>query len=168
MEDWLFYFNHYRVAAQHVLAFLLAGAALRWGGAPERWLTLSYLATMVLPIYLFWWLFPTRPSDEPFVMAYLLLDMIAALLFIGIALKANRNYSLWIAGFQLVALGAHAVKLIEVGVSPLALTILITGPSYCQVLLLLIGMSRHMLRERRYGEYRAWRSAPPGLMWVRL
>lgn len=161
MEDLLQFFNEYRVLAQHLIAFLLAGAIWRWGGAPERWLIATFLSTMVLPIYAVWWFFPGSSIDGPIFQARLLIDVIAAVLFIGIALRANRNYPLWIAGFQLVALGAYMVKMVTLGVSPLALAILIIGPSYCQLLLLIVGFVRHVRRERRFGRYRDWRIAPP-------
>lgn len=161
MEDLLHLFNEYRVPAQHLIAFLLAGAVWRWGGAPERWLIAVFLATMVLPTYAVWWLFAGSSIDGPILQARSLIDVIATVMFIGIALRANRNYPLWIAGFQLVALGAYMVKMVTLGVSPLALAILIIGPSYCQLLLLIAGFVRHVRRERRFGTYRDWRIAPP-------
>lgn len=161
MEDLLFYSNEYRVPAQHLVAFLLAGAAWRWGGAPERWLTLAFLGTMVVPTYFVWWLSPDRPPNEPIPPVQLVSDMVAAALFVAIALKANRNYPLWVAGFQLVAIGAYLVKAIGAEVSPLALVILIVGPSYAQLLILIGGFIRHIRRERRFGPYRAWRVDPP-------
>lgn len=161
MEDLLLYFNEYRVTAQHLVAFLLAGAIWRWGGAPERWLIGVFLSTMVLPVYVVWWLSPVRTQGQPIMQAQMLADVVAAALFIGIALRANRNYPLWIAGFQLVAMGAYMVEMVTPGVSPLALAILIIGPSYCQLLLLMIGFVRHVRRERRFGSYRDWRIAQP-------
>lgn len=163
MEDLLSLFNVYRVSAQHFAAFLLAGAAWRWGGAPERWLSGAFIATMVLPVYVLQWTNPGGSLDDPSFLFRMTIDGLAALIFILIALKANRNYPLWIAGFQLVALGAYLVKAVVPDVSPLALVILIVGPSYCQLLLLIAGFVRHVRRERRFGPYRAWRISPPAI-----
>ena len=167
MGDTLEFFNTYRVPAQHLVSFLLAGAIWRWGGGPERWLIGVFIATMVLPIYMFWMIEPGRELGGLRGAAYLLLDVVAAGLFVAIALNANRNYPLWIAGFQLVAVGAHLVRLLELEVTPLALVVLITGPSYCQLLLLIAGFVRHVMRQRRFGAYCDWRHAPPSMAWLR-
>ena len=161
MEDLINFLNAYRVPAQHLIAVLLAGAIWRWGRGPEKWLIGVFLATMVVPVYAIRWLWPDRSGAAPFVMAHLVLDVIALVLFLAIALRANRNYPLWIAGFQLVALGTQLMTTVWDGASPLALVILITGPSYCQLLVLNAGFVRHAFRERRYGQYREWRVTAP-------
>lgn len=168
MSDWIEFFNSYRVLAQHIVSILLAAAIWRWGGGPERWLIGIFIATMVMPIYIAWALGFDSFEIGPFAFAVVLLDLTATALFTAVALHANRNYPLWIAGVQLVAVGAHLVRSLVDSISPLAFAILVIGPSYCQVLLLLIGFGRHVVRERRYGAYREWRGAPPGLAWVRL
>jgi hypothetical protein len=155
------FLNAHRASAQHIVSVLLAAAIWRWGGGPERWLIAVFLGTMVLPIYLARLLGQNTLSAGAFSGFYAPLDVIAAVLFVAIALKANRNYPLWIAGFQLVALFAHAVKLVLVNASPLAIAILVIGPSYCQLLLLIGGFFRHVLRERRFGPYRGWRRMSP-------
>lgn len=168
MMDWAEIFNTYRATAQHLTAFLLAAAIWRWGGGPERWLIGTFLATMVLPIYVVWWLDLGAAEVGPYAPVMFLIDVFAAVQFVAIALNANRNYPLWIAGFQLVAVVAHAVQSMVDTVTPFAIAVLIIGPSYCQLLLLLGGCLRHWRREHRFGPYREWRAAPPGLRWFRM
>lgn len=161
MEHWLELFNTYRVPAQHLVSFLLAGAIWRWGGAPERWLICIFLATMVLPIYVIWGFDLGSMVAGTLLDTFMVIDALATFLFVSVALNANRNYPLWIAGFQLVAIGAHLVRVMVESASPLAYAILIIGPSYCQLLVLAVGFVRHVLRERRFGPYREWREAAP-------
>jgi hypothetical protein len=163
MTELVEFLNMYRAPAQHLVALLLAGAMWRWGGAPERLLSGAFLVTMVVSVYVLGWLFPLRTLDDPTLKYRLMVDVAAAAAFIAIALRANRNYPLWIAGFQLVALGAYLVKSVAPDVSQLALVILIVGPSYCQLLLLFGGFVRHLRRERRFGPYRDWRVTPPAI-----
>lgn len=163
MEDLLLFTNEYRVPAQHLIAILLAGAIWRRGGDPERWLIAVFLGAMVVPVWVLWWFGFSSAIDGALLLLRLLIDVVAAVLFIAIALRANRNYPLWIAAFQLVALGGYMVSIVPIGVSPLALVILVVGPTYCQLLLLLAGFVRHVRRERRFGPYRPWRIAPPAI-----
>jgi hypothetical protein len=154
-------FNAYRADAQHIVSALLALAIWRWGAAPERWLIGTFVATMVLPIYAFNFFDLGAPAIGPFAWAFVIIDLFAAAAFLGIALNANRNYPLWIAGFQLVAMGAHMVRGLVDSVSPLAYAMLAIGPSYFQLLLILSGFVRHLHRKRRFGPYREWRVTTP-------
>lgn len=168
MSDLLEFFNLYRVSLQHVTAFLLAGAIWRWGGGPERWLIGVFLATMVFPMYVVYWFGLGAAETGPYAPVLFFIDIVAASLFVVIALNANRNYPLWIAGFQLVAIIAHLVQTMVDNVSQLAFAILVIGPSHCELLVLIGGFVRHVLRERSYGHYREWRLDPPDLSWLRL
>lgn len=160
MSDWLELFNTYRASAQHIASLLLAAAAWRWGGSPERWLAAVFLATMVAPIYIVRIFGFQAFAVGPWAAYYILIDIVAAVLFVGVAINANRNYPLGIAAFQLVAVSAHMVRAMADSASPLAIAILVIGPSYFQLLLLLGGFIRHVRRERRFGQYRAWRIGP--------
>lgn len=165
MGELLELFNAYRAPAQHLTSVLLAAAIWRWGGAPERWLIGVFLGTMVVPLYVARLLGFDAIALGPYTATIATCDVIAAVFFVGIALQANRNYPLWIAGFQLVAVVAHLVEAVVDGVSPFALAILVIGPSYCQLLLLIGGFARHALRERRFGPYREWRRGAQPLRW---
>ncbi len=163
MGDLFELFNAYRVSAQHLTSVLLAAAIWRWGGAPERWLIGAFLATMVIPIYV-GQLFGLDAVDlGPYAPPIITGDLVATVLFVGIALNANRNYPLWIAGFQLVAVVAHLVKALVPNVSELAYAIMVIGPSYCQLLVLIGGFVRHAQRQNRFGPYREWRLGSAGL-----
>jgi hypothetical protein len=159
MEAALEIFNTYRALAQHLASLVLLAAAWRWGGAPERWLASSFVLIMVAPVYVLRAL--VAEVNHPVLGAWLMLDLAAGGVFILIALYANRNYPLWVAGFQLVALGAHLVGQVDLAITQLAMAILVIGPSYGQLLVLIAGFVRHLRRERRFGPYRDWRTARP-------
>jgi hypothetical protein len=153
------FFNTYRADFQQIASIALALAIWRWGGGPERWLIGLFIATMVMPIYLFQIFALGEPATGPNAWLYSAFDLVAAAGFTLVALGANRNYPLWIAGFQLVAVGAQVVKGMVDDISLFAQVILIVGPAYCQLTLILIGFLRHVRRERRFGSYRDWRAA---------
>ncbi len=160
-------FNAYRIDAQHITSVVLALAIWRWGGAPERWLIGVFIATMVVPYHAFNLLELGSSTFGPFFWVYVGIDLVAGAAFVGVALNANRNYPLWVAGFQLVAIGAHGVKLVVDSVSPMAYIIMVVGPSYCQLLLILTGFLRHISRTRRFGTYRDWRLRLPSAQWMK-
>lgn len=152
-------FNEYRIEAQHIASVALALAIWRWGAGPERWLIAVFLATMVVPVYFFQWLGLGFVALGPYAWLYVVVDLVAAIAFVAIAVNANRNYPMWIAAFQLVAMGAHGARGLVDAVSPFAYLVLASGPSYCQLALIFLGFLRHLRRERRFGRYREWRTA---------
>jgi hypothetical protein len=160
--------NTYRSDAQHIVSVLLALAIWRWGASPERWLIAIFIATMVAPVKMYEFLDLGSLALGPSAPFYVAIDLLAGVGFVAVALKANRNYPLWIAGFQLVAISAHAVKGLVDTVSPIAYLILASGPSYCQLALIFAGFARHVTRTRQFGPYRDWRSSTPGAQWPSL
>jgi hypothetical protein len=161
MGEALEMFNVYRVPVHHVSSLLLAAAIWRWGAGPERWLISVFIITMVAPVLIANWLGFSVAQTGPYAPVYAGLDVVAAVLFIAVALNANRIYPLWIAGFQLVAVATHVVRAVIDNVSELAYAVLVIGPSYCQLLLLFGGFVWHCSRSRRSGPYREWRLAVP-------
>ncbi len=165
MLEWL---NLYRADVQHIASLVLGLAIWRYGAGPERAVAAVFAGFVILPALL------TRLSGLDTAMfgdqawLYILSDGVAAVAFMAIALNANRNYPLWVAGFQIVAISAYMVRGMVDAVSPIAFAILAIGPSYCQLLLLLAGFTNHRLRQRRFGPYREWRLTAPGAGWFAM
>lgn len=157
--------NH-RADLQYIASLLMGLAMLRWGGGPERAIAVMFTGVLMLPLIAFRLAMTSGTMMlGDLAPIYIALDAIALAGFVLIALNANRNYPLWIAGFQMVAVGAHLVKGLVDVVSPLAYVLLAVGPSYFQLVLMLAGLLRHRRRLRRYGPYRDWRTGHglPGL-----
>ena len=151
---------------QYIVSLVLGLAMWRWGGKPEKACATVFVVVFTIPAILseliagyalFYF------ADGYF---FLLIDAVAAILFIVIAVNANRMYTLWIAGFQVVALAAHFVKYVVEMVSTLAHAVLVVGPSYFQLGLMLGGLLAHIRREKRFGEYRDWRMSAPQQPWT--
>lgn len=151
----------YRDDAQRVVSLLLAVAMFRWGGAPERASGATFVILFTVPTAASDW-FGVGDGRLPLASeVYVALDLAALLLFVLIALNANRNYPLWLAAFQIVATAAHAVRGVVDTVTPIAHAIMVIGPSYFQLALLAVGLVRHVQRKKRYGKYRDWRVPLP-------
>lgn len=154
MLEWL---NIYRADLQHIASLLLGLAMWRLGGAPERAMALAFGALVIAPVLAARMMGLDAALLANLAWLYVLFDSAAAAAFLMIALAANRNYPMWVAGFQLVSMSAHVVRGMVDTVSTLAYVILAVGPSYCQLILLAAGLSRHLWRQRTYGDYRSWR-----------
>ena len=165
MLEWL---NLYRADVQHIASLVLGLAMWRHGGAPERAMALAFGGLIIVPALMARLIGLDGALLADFGWLYVLLDSVAAAAFLMIALAANRNYPMWVAGLQLVAMSAHFVRGMVDSVSTFAYVILAIGPSYCQLLLLAVGLSRHLWRQRTYGDYRHWRSGTgPAGLWLR-
>ncbi len=150
-------FNEYRVVAQHIASVMLALAIWRWGAGPERWLIGIFVVAMVVPIYMFRTLALGNIHFGPLAWVGVTIDAAALAAFVLVALNANRNYPLWVAGLQLVAVGAHGARGMVDSISPFAYLLLSVGPAYGQLLLIFGGFVRHVRRRQRFGDYRDWR-----------
>jgi len=156
--------SEFRPLLQDYLSWLLIFAAFVWGSGPER-----AAAAVWLLAFKFLGLIDEQMTGSGNLLTDVDLflaskDVIAGLLWITIALYANRNYTLWIAGVQIIAMTAHLVRGAIEGISPIAYAVLVATPGWLQLAFLAAGLTRHILRKRKYGRYRDWRNvelAPP-------
>jgi voltage-gated potassium channel Kch len=148
-----------RLWLQTAAFVLLALAAWRFGGGPER----------ILAAVLVWFRLGDAANHALFAAAdiarlnlgHVMIDVVALAVAVTVALFANRMYPLWFAAFQLLAVFAHLAREMAPGVAPLAYGIMYIGPSYFQIFLLAGGIWLHHRRVRRYGPYRSWRNFSP-------
>lgn len=153
-------FSEYRAVFQDVLVVVICGAALIWGGGPERAVAAVWLVVFEAA-YVVDYFLTGGGSQVLQVDLYLAVgDILAGVLWIGIALYANRNYPLWIAGMQVLAMSAHMARGLSDLVAPIAYVVLVVAPGWFQLLFLAIGLIRHVRRKRKFGKYRDWRTVP--------
>ncbi|WP_108788725.1 hypothetical protein [Erythrobacter sp. Alg231-14] len=147
----------FRVILQDVLAWTICICALIWGAGPERAVAITWLLLFEVLHELFALLDDRGRFLANVDAFYASVDGLAAVCWIAIALYANRNYTLWIAAMQVLAVSAHLAKGIAEPISQLGYAVMVIAPSWIQLLLLAVGLIRHILRRRRFGAYRDWR-----------
>ncbi|MGL3822875.1 hypothetical protein [Sphingopyxis sp. R3-92] len=149
--SWLWSFNFLSVA-------ILGAAALRWGAAPER-ICAAALLLMNLGDRIYHALAGRGTIYGSVDIGHLVIDLLVAAAFIGVALGANRIYPLWLAAFQLVSVVSHFAREASMKVAEIAYFLLNYAPYYCILLIFAGGLWRHARRVRRHGPYRSWRTS---------
>jgi uncharacterized membrane protein len=125
---------------------------------PEKLMAGLMLVTAVLSRTYFT-LVGENPQLSSINLGYLAIDVLMAVAMIAIAVRANRMYTLWMAGFQIIALMAHFARGMTDAISPIAYLIMYVGPSYFQIIILAFGIWFHHRRVKRHGAYRPWRNS---------
>ena len=149
-----------RLWIQTVAFGFLALAAWRWGGGPERVLA-GVLVWFKVSDALNHRLFEIEDHFMTVDTGHLVIDLVALAVALAVALRANRVYPLWFAAFQLLAVMAHLARDVAQGAAPIAYAVMYIGPSYCQIIVLAVGIWCHRRRVIRHGPYRSWRSSSP-------
>ncbi|KEO86365.1 hypothetical protein EH30_11025 [Erythrobacter sp. JL475] len=157
--------SEYRMIAQDILAIMLLAAAFIWGGGPERAVAASWFIIFKVSSFVRETFFTQslQLMEVDFFLAST--DIAAVIAFVWIALYANRNYPLWIAAMQVLAVSAHLARGLVESISPIGYIVMIVAPGWFQLFVLAFGLARHVSRKRKYGPYRDWRKSqpPPGL-----
>src|SRR3546814_9683392 len=125
---WIWSFNFLSVA-------ILGVAALRWGAGPERICAAALLAMNVAD-RIYHALVGRGTIYGSVDIGHLIIDMLVAAVFIGVALKANRVYPLWLSAFQLVSVVSHFAREESRKIAELAYFLMNYVPYYALLLIL--------------------------------
>ncbi len=150
-----------RGIVQDVLVWSICLSAFVWGGGPERVVAATWIFLLEIPdgIYLHVRTSGYQVMDVDLVTAAM--DVSAGIVWISVALFSNRIYPLWIAGLQVLAVSAHIARGIADSISPIAYITMVVGPGWFQLIIMGFGLVFHILRKRKYGNYRDWRITIP-------
>lgn len=88
-----------------------------------------------------------------------LIDLLALLAFVALALRAERYWPLWISALQLIGTAGHAVKMVDSHVIRLVYAFMMSLWSYPMLLLVAGGTWAHQRRLARLGADRCWSSS---------
>lgn len=149
--------SDYRIIAQDVFAFSLIVSAFVWGGGPERAAAATWLVVFEIGGRLNDSLFGDELQLADIDLYWASADLVAGVCWIAIALYANRNYTLWIAAMQVLAMAAHLSRGLVEAISPIAYVAMVVAPGWCQLFFLAGGLVFHIRRKRKFGPYRDWR-----------
>lgn len=144
----------------YVLLLICCGYALVRGGAPERIGAAIYAIGTAFTVLAYREAAIRFASIEvgPFV-----IDVVALIAFLVLALRARRLWPLWMTAFQAVATTGHFAKLADPEMIRWAYAVLLGIWAYPMLLILAIGTFNHQRRLKRNGSDPSWSrsSGPP-------
>lgn len=88
-----------------------------------------------------------------------LVDVAAFAVFLGLALRAERHWPLWVAALQAIGTAGHAAKLADPKVIPLAYAFVLAFWVYPMLLLVVMGTWQHQRRLAKFGADKSWSSS---------
>jgi len=144
---------------QQILLVLVAVAAWRFGAAPERLCAAILVGILWLGDLGNHWLFDTNPSFNAVETGHLVLDLTAFAGLLVIAVLANRQYPLWLAGLQGCVVMTHFAFGLTAS-APLAYSLMSIAPFYGLMAILAGGVFAHRRRKLKFGSYTAWAIYP--------
>lgn len=150
----------------HIIAFNLFFACcliycLRVGGGPERAAILSQAIAVLLTIIIFFFSpMVTRWNGRS---ALVLVDIALLVSLTLVALKANRYWTIILAGLQLSTVLVHLSKALVPALPAASYAIFAQFWAWPMLVTTLAGAWKHRLRLKTYGHERDWRPLWPHL-----
>lgn len=136
------------------LFFLIQGGVSAYavikGGAPERilgWMLLiAFLASIAIG----------NRAVATVAVATLMIDATLLAAMIALALKANRYWTLWVAGIHATTVATHLIKALNPALLPQVYSIAAAISSFPILCVLTVATFRHSERVRRFGTDPSW------------
>lgn len=151
--------GNWRVIVQNNWALVLLATALVWGGRPERLAIITWWIVITTNSYLFYFLeqqgVMVRAIWLSVNWAFVFGDLLLLIGFVTLAVCANRQYLLWVAGLQIIPALAPVVRAINDDITAFVYALLTIGPGWLQIAVLTAGLIAYMRREK--GVYADWR-----------
>lgn len=132
----------------------LTGAyALVRGGVPERWAMAAWILASILSTAAVLLRLGTYETVQFGVLA---IDVVLLAFLIGLSLKADRYWPLWMTGFHLWGIFAHLAKWLLPTLHPAAYAIGQAVGSYAIIGTMVLGTWKHRQRLTRRGVDNSW------------
>jgi hypothetical protein len=119
----------------------------RRGGQPER-AAAAVLVSMPVLDFIYHALWGEITTYDRINVGHLVIDCGALIAWLGIALRANRWWTLWLVSTQLVAVLAHFLRGATAQMHPWVYAAMTRGPSWLEIALLFIGTTLYQRRNR--------------------
>ena len=145
----------------HIIAFngFLVGClvyALRYGGEPEKTAMLSQVSAAILTITAIRFL-PHLARFTSLAEALAVIDLGLLLALILLALRANRLWTIFLAGLQLSTVVVHLSKAIVPGLPAASYGVFAQFWAWPMLVATALGVHCHRVRTRKFGEERDWK-----------
>lgn len=138
-----------RFLAQALLIIVVFAAAWRSGGKPERYVASIYLAMLLASAVNAFSASAHAGADYTDVKDFhFLLDGLALVGVVTVALRYDRWWTLWVGSVQFIAVMAHFLRMMDMPMAPIAYAVMERWPVWLGVILTGIGTMLHIRRSR--------------------
>jgi hypothetical protein len=128
--------------------------ALWRGGSPEKIAAIVITSGWLLSVGVI----SQSGTFQSVEIGILLVDLVCLLVFVAIALAADRFWPLWVAALQLIGTAGHAASLVDPAIVPRVYAFMVSVWAYPMIILMIVGTWRHQQRLARLGVDKSWSS----------
>lgn len=135
----------------------------RQGGGPEKVVAITLMVSTLLDPVMHLLLHARFRTVDP---THLIVDLGCLAVFLTVALRANRLWTLWLCAFHGLSVLSHVAKAFELDIHPIIYAVMEAVWGYLEILLLIAGTWAHQQRLRTNLADPSWSSfshrwAPP-------